>query len=62
MVVNMQHKWIHRYYSHNNNIKYMGSTIKCIDFELIHYVINLDVVLSFMIFRDFDYIYLSMYC
>ena len=31
------------YYSHNSNIKY-GSTIKCINFESIHYAINFDVV------------------
>ena len=50
------------YYSHNNNIKCACSIIKCIDFEFIHYASNLDIVLSFMIFRDFDYMFLSMYC
>ena len=50
------------YSIHNSNIKCVGSTIKCIDFESIHYVINLDVVSSLMVFRDFDYMFLSMYC
>ena len=50
------------YYSHSSNIKYVGSTIKCIRFESIHYAINLDVVSFFMVFSDFDYILLSMYC
>ena len=52
--------WSNRYYSHNINIKYVSSTIKCIDFESIDYV-NLDVVSSFMIFSDFDYMFLYMY-
>ena len=43
----------HKYYSHNNNMKCVGSTIKCLGFELIHYVINLNVVSSFMIFSNF---------
>ena len=38
-----------RYSSHNKNIKCVGSTIICIDFESIYYAINLDVVLSSMI-------------
>ena len=37
------------YSTYNSNIKYIGSTIKCIGFELIDYVINLNVVLLFMI-------------
>ena len=48
------------YSCHNNNIKYVGSIIKCIDFESIHYTINLDVVSFFMIFSDFDYMFLWM--
>ena len=38
----------------------IGSTI---NFELIYYAINLDIVSSFMgFFSDFDSIFLSMYC
>ena len=43
------------YYTHNSNIKCVGSTIKYTNFDSIHYVINLDVVSSFMVFNDFDY-------
>ena len=50
------------YSSHNNNIKCVGSIIKCIDFESFHYIIKLDVISSFMLFRDFNYMFLSMYC
>ena len=53
MVINMFQKWSHRYSSHNNNIKCVDSTIKCIDFESILYTINLNVV-SFSVFSDFD--------
>ena len=62
MVVNMLQKYSQMYYSHNNNIKYVDSTIKCIDFESFHYAINLDVVSFFMVFNDFDYMFLLMYC
>ena len=41
-----------RYSSYNSNIKYVGSTIKCIGFELIHYVINFNIVSSSMIFSN----------
>ena len=58
-------QWSSVYYKtysiHNSNIKYVDSTIKYIDFESFYYVINLDVVLSFMVFNDFDYVFLSMY-
>ena len=37
----------------------IGSTI---NFESIYYAINLGVVSSFMVFSDFDFIFLSMYC
>ena len=47
----------YRYYSHNSNIKYTCSTIKYIEFNPIHYIINLNIVSSFMIFSDFDYIF-----
>ena len=50
------------YSNHNSNIKCVDSTIKCIGFESFHYAINLDVVSSFMVFRDFDSMFLSMYC
>ena len=50
------------YYNHNSNIKCIDSTIKCIDFESFHYVISIDVVSSFMVFSDFDYTFLSIYC
>ena len=52
----------HRYYGHNSNIKYIGSTIKCMDFEPIHYAINLDAISSSIIFSYFDFMFLSMYC
>ena len=42
------------YYNHNSNIKCIGSTIICISFEPIYYSFNLDVVLSFMIFNNFN--------
>ena len=60
MVIKMLQNWSNRYYSHNINIKYVSSTIKYIDFESIDYA-NLDVVSSFMIFNDFDYMFLYMY-
>ena len=62
MVVNMLQNWNNRYSSNNSNIKYIGSTIKCIAFESIHYAINLDVVSSFVVFNDFDFMFLSIYC
>ena len=49
------------YSSHNNNIKCIDSTIKYIDFESFHYTISLYVVSSFMVFSDFDYMFLLMY-
>ena len=52
----------HMYYNPNSNIKYIGSTIKFIRFISIHYIINLDVVLSFKEFNDFDYVFISIYC
>ena len=62
MVISILHNQSQKYSSHNSNIKCVDSTIKCIDFESFHYVINLDVGLSFMIFSSFDSIYLAMYC
>ena len=49
------------YSSHNSNIKYINSTTKCIDFVLFYYVINLDVVSSFIVFSRFNSIFLSIY-
>ena len=36
--------------------------VKYVDFESIHYVINLDIVSSFRVFNEFDYVFLSIYC
>ena len=44
-----------------SNIKCVGSTIKYIGFEPINYAINLDVVSSYKVFNDFDFMFLSMY-
>ena len=35
------------------------SIIKCVVFEPIHYAINLDIVTSFMVFSELDYVFLS---
>ena len=61
MVINMSQNLTHRYSGHNSNIQYVNSTIKCIDFESFYYAINLDVFLFFMIFSDFDSMFLLMY-
>ena len=61
MIVNMLQNWSKRYSSHNSNIKYVDSTIKCIGFELFHNAINLDYVSSFTVFSGFDYLFISMY-
>ena len=60
-VINILQNRSHRYSSHKNNIKYVDSVIKYIGFESIRYITNLDVVSSFMIFNNFDYIFLSIY-
>ena len=39
-----------------------NSNIKCVGFKPINYSINLDIVSSYMVFSDFDYIFLPMYC
>ena len=62
MIVNMLQNLNNRYSSHDSKIKYIGSTIKCIGFELIRYAINLNVISSSVVFSDFDSIFLSMYC
>ena len=51
----------HKYYNHNINIKCVDSIIKYKYFESIHYIINLNVVSSFIIFNDFDYTFLFIY-
>ena len=61
MIVNILQNWSHRYSNHNSYIKYVGSTIKCIDFESIHYAINLYIVSFSMVFSNSDYIFISMY-
>ena len=48
------------YSSHDSNIKCVGSTIKCVSFESIHYVINLNIVSSSMVFSGFDSMFISM--
>ena len=58
----MLQNWSQKYSSHNNNINCVESTIKCIGFKSFHYIINLDVISLFMVFSDFDYIFISMYC
>ena len=45
----MLHNWSHRYSNHYR-------IIKC---KSIHYVINMDVVSSFKVFNEFDYVFLS---
>ena len=45
------------YSYHDSNIKCVGSIIKYIYFESIHYAINLDIILSCIIFNDFDSIF-----
>ena len=57
MIVNILQNYSHIYYSHNNNIKCVSLTIKCMDFELIHYNINMNIVSFFYIFNDFDCIF-----
>ena len=49
------------YYSHNSNIKCVDLTIKYIVFEFIHYTIKFDVVSFFIVFNDFDYVFISIY-
>ena len=49
------------YSSRNSNIKYVGSTIKCIDFKSFYYTINLNIFSLFAGFKDFDYMFISMY-
>ena len=48
----------HTYFSHNSNIEYVYLTIKFINFELINYVIDFDIVSLYIIFSDFDFMFL----
>ena len=57
----MLQNYSHMYSNNNSNIKCVGLPIKCIGFEPIHYAINLNVVLSYMVFSDFDNMFSSMY-
>ena len=41
----------YRYYNHNINIKYVDSIIKYVDFKPILYIINLDAVSLYMVFK-----------
>ena len=61
IIINMLQNFNHEYSSHNSNIKCVGSIIKYIGFEPIHYFINLNVVSSSTVFRDFDYMFLLIY-
>ena len=49
------------YFNHDSNNKYIGSTIKCISFGSINYDINLNIISYFMVFNDFNSIFLSIY-
>ena len=55
MAVNMLQNWSHRYSSHYR-------IIKCVDFESIHYILNLDVALSSKVFSEFDSVFNRMCC
>ena len=48
------------YSNHNSNIKCVDLIIKCISFESFSYVINLDVVSYFVVFSNFDFMFLSL--
>ena len=58
MIVSILQNLSKMYFCHNSNIKCVDSTIKCIGFESFHYTINIDVISSFMVFNDFDFIFL----
>ena len=51
MIVSMLHNWNVMIYSHHK-------ILKCISFVSSHYVsvINLNIMLSFNVFREFDYV------
>ena len=49
-------------YNDSSNINCVRLTIKCISFESIHYTIYMYIISSFMIFSEFYYMFVSMYC
>ena len=49
------------YYIYNSNIKYIDLFIKYIIFELINYIINTNAISFFIVFIDFDSIFLLIY-
>ena len=51
MIVNMLQNRNHKYYSHYKIIKYLG-------FELIIYVINLDIASFSKVFNEFNFMFL----
>ena len=61
MIISMLQNWSQRYSSHNSNILCVDSTIKCLGFESFYYVIKLDVVSSFVIFSNFDSMFVWIY-
>ena len=46
------------YFSYNSNFKYIDSTIKYKGFDSINYIINLDIISSFILYNDFNFIFL----
>ena len=46
----------------NKKLNYGYTIIKFISFEPLYYDINMDIVLSFMIFNDLISLFLSIYC
>ena len=54
MIVNILQNLSHKCSNHNINIKY-------VDFEFIHYAINLNIASSTMIFNEFNYVFLLMF-
>ena len=52
MIVIMLYNLIHMYFIYHR-------IIKCISFKLIYYAINLDVVSSYKVFSEFDYLFIS---
>ena len=54
MVISMLQYLSYMYFSHDN--------ITSVSFDLIYYVINMSIVLSFMVFNEFIYMFLSIYC
>ena len=51
MVISILYNLSKKYYNHNSNIKCVNSIIKYIVFKSFYYIICLDVVLLFMIFK-----------